>query len=382
MKTVIGGGLAGLTAAIALAKNGAKVRLVEHARNLGGRAMTNLIDGFRLNLGPHALYLDGCANQTLTNWGISPPGEKPDVAGRSFLVYRGEKHNAPLGLKDLVVSSLFTVGEKLDAGNALRKLSSNIPPDPNLSVSQWLEAEVRTEKVRQLILTYVRVSTYSNQPELMSAQTAFRQFQMAAKSGVRYIDGGWQTMIDQMAEHARELGVRIETGVEVKDIPAGAILAIPPQQVTTLTGMKFDGILPMRMACLDLGLTELPPDAAAFALGVDEPIYYSVHSLWAKMAKGPQAVVHIGKYLGASTGTREELEHFADILMPGWRERVLVARFLPEMTVAHTGVWVNRPRPDVRSVPGVFIAGDWVGNRGMLADAAVASGLEAAAYAA
>ena len=51
--TVVGGGLAGLTAAIACVEGGAKVRLLEGHATLGGRARSE--DGpYKANLGPHA----------------------------------------------------------------------------------------------------------------------------------------------------------------------------------------------------------------------------------------------------------------------------------------------------------------------------------------
>ena len=52
---VVGGGLAGLTAANALAAEGRKVVLLEQSEHLGGRAMTRQDRGYLLNLGPHAL---------------------------------------------------------------------------------------------------------------------------------------------------------------------------------------------------------------------------------------------------------------------------------------------------------------------------------------
>ena len=74
---------------------------------------------------------------------------------------------------------------------------------------------------------------------------------------------------------------------------------------------------------------------------------------------------------------RAQLEGFADVLMPGWRDCVRHARFLPEMHVTQA-VHGLEGRPDVDAIDGVRIAGDWVGPEGMLSDAAVASGRRAA----
>src|SRR5271154_715894 len=56
--TIVGGGLAGLSAAITCAEGGAAVSLLEAHSALGGRARSG--DGpYKANFGPHALYKDG-----------------------------------------------------------------------------------------------------------------------------------------------------------------------------------------------------------------------------------------------------------------------------------------------------------------------------------
>ena len=67
---VVGGGLAGLSAAVAAAKAGAAVTLFDARRDLGGRARTHQSDGFARNQGPHALYRVGAARATLRRWGV------------------------------------------------------------------------------------------------------------------------------------------------------------------------------------------------------------------------------------------------------------------------------------------------------------------------
>ena len=48
---VVGGGLAGLAASVYLARGGRTVTVFEKRRDLGGRAITSLRQGFRFNLG-------------------------------------------------------------------------------------------------------------------------------------------------------------------------------------------------------------------------------------------------------------------------------------------------------------------------------------------
>ncbi len=103
------------------------------------------------------------------------------------------------------------------------------------------------------------------------------------------------------------------------------------------------------------------------------------------------AVVHVMKYLGGgaaepAAAVEGELEEFLEQLQPGWATHVLARRFLPGMTVSHglpcadgNGL-SGRPSVTVLEHPNAFLAGDWVGAEGMLADASAASAVAAAQH--
>ncbi len=76
---VVGGGLAGLTAAVYLGRAGHRVTVIEKATALGGRAVTQEKGGFSMNLGAHALYCDGAARRVLDALGVAAPGKPPPV---------------------------------------------------------------------------------------------------------------------------------------------------------------------------------------------------------------------------------------------------------------------------------------------------------------
>jgi phytoene dehydrogenase-like protein len=147
--------------------------------------------------------------------------------------------------------------------------------------------------------------------------------------------------------------------------------------------------LPVYAACLDLGLSRLPKPKATFALGMDQPLYLSVHSAVARLAPEGAATIHVAKYLPTGDAadpraTERELEGILDLVQPGWREIVVQRRFLPHMAVAHLlptaamGGTAGRPTAEVPGIANLFIAGDWVGSEGLLADASLASGKRAA----
>ena len=68
---VIGGGLAGLTAAILAGRAGQSVILFERGSQPGGRASTQSKEGFHFNQGPRALYRAGEGVEVLRELGIS-----------------------------------------------------------------------------------------------------------------------------------------------------------------------------------------------------------------------------------------------------------------------------------------------------------------------
>ena len=82
---------------------------------------------------------------------------------------------------------------------------------------------------------------------------------------------------------------------------------------------------------------------------------------------------------------RARCEAFADRVRPGWREDAVHIGFQRRLVAAfdqprpETGGMAGRPSAAVPGLPGVCVAGDWVGPVGLLADASVASGRAAGA---
>src|SRR5215471_2249576 len=77
---VVGAGLAGLAAAATAARAGARVVVVD-SRSPGGRARTDVLDGFAFNQGPHALYLSAPGSRVLRDLDAVPTGAKPPTSG-------------------------------------------------------------------------------------------------------------------------------------------------------------------------------------------------------------------------------------------------------------------------------------------------------------
>ena len=147
--------------------------------------------------------------------------------------------------------------------------------------------------------------------------------------------------------------------------------------------------IPARVACFDVALRRLPKPQHLLALGIDCPLYYSVHSAWAKLAPEGSALIHTMRFLrpgerAEPEATKQELEALLDVLQPGWREEVMEHSFLPQMVAsnaivqARQGGLRGRPGPAVSGIHNLYVAGDWVGAEGQLAEACFASASHAA----
>lgn len=399
---VVGGGLAGLTAATLLARGGRSVTLLE-AGHLGGRASTEVRNGFRFNFGPHAVYRAGALWRVLSRLGANVAGHSPGSPGAALR--GGKRHLLPRDAETLLRTTLFGVGARLEAADVVGALPTLDPTElANVSVGEWLSG-LKHEEVRQFMAAMIRLGTFSgDERQSMGAAAAQLQLGMA---GVLYLDDGWSSMAAELERLGREAGAEIRRGapvtrVEIADGVRGVtledgsfleaevvVLAVSPSAAARMAGMGSalekwaDTLIPVRLASLDIGLRKLPNPEAPFALGMDEPLYLSVHGPAARLAPEGGATLHVARYLGADEearpGVELELEALLDEMQPGWRNELVERRFLRHVTVSHAlptaamGGTAGRPGPAVPGIPNLYVIGDWVGPEGLLSDASVES---------
>jgi phytoene dehydrogenase-like protein len=174
-------------------------------------------------------------------------------------------------------------------------------------------------------------------------------------------------------------------GPDSKEQPRGTaltadtvLLAVEPSTARQLIGeVSWPEMTPVLLSTLDVALSKLPQPKKTFALGIDRPLYFSVHSRWAQLTPKGGALIHVSRYGG---GDEAELETLLDEMQPGWRDSVVHCRFLPSMVVSNAlmpPAPATRPSP-ITPVRGLYLAGDWVGDVGLLSDAALASARSAA----
>lgn len=406
---VVGGGLAGLAAAAYLARGGRRVALFEKAAAIGGRAVSQEHAGYRFNLGAHALYSKTHAVQVLKELGVRYTGGTP-TGVRS--ISGGESYVAPVDPTTLLRTRLLNSSAKWEAGRMFLKIQlADATKLGKISLREWLDREVRHDEVRRMLEATARVTTYTDCPGELSAGAAIEQLQQVAKGKVIYVDGGWQTLVDGLEKVARNAGVQMRGGVRVEAVessPGGVtgvrladgtlfaaravVVAAGPQDAARLVVGQGKGnsalqswarsAMPLKAACLDVALRKLPNPKNRVAFSLDRPLFLTTQSEFSKIAPNGGALLHALKYLDPcvaqdAEANKRELEDWVSSMQPGWRNEVVECRYLPNPIVSNAmpttaqGGTAGRPGPQVPGIDGLYVAGDWVGPKGILASASL-----------
>ncbi|MEZ5144675.1 MAG: hypothetical protein R2726_19500 [Acidimicrobiales bacterium] len=364
-----------------------------------------------LNQGPHGLYDRGRFRQVLAELGVPVTGAPPDVA-HGWVWSHGAAHRIPTGLWSLLRTSAVGAGAKVALARLLATLPSVDPaPLSDLSFEQWLDRVRLAAGARPLVRMLARIATYSAAPDRISADAAVAQLQLALR-GVTYVDGGWQRLVDGLVAAADRAGVRRrpdlgaatrlrrQDGGWVVATMAGTVRAAAvvlaagsPSSAAALLGRDpgwtSSAGPTVHASCLDLGLRRPAPRGILF--GVEEPLYLATHAGGGAGAAGPapgardaeppaRRGARSGRHPRRAVGPRPE----------GRDHRRRRARRAvpaphagdPRAARARAGRRGRTAPVAVPGEPGLFVAGDWVGDRGLLADAAAASATRASELAA
>ncbi|WP_263168818.1 NAD(P)-binding protein [Streptomyces sp. SCSIO ZS0520] len=373
--TVVGGGFAGLTAAITAAEGGAEVTLHEAHRSLGGRARTAEAEGrYRTNDGPHALYNGGAhwawlrARNLIGRLAPLSPVE----ALRLRLHHRGRLHRLPpLGMLRL-----------------LGRSPAKAPVDADFL--GWATGEVGPTGARAAA-HYAAVALFHHDPGALSAAFVQERLRRATKlpPEAHYPRGGWSSVIERMAAHARDLGVRTETGARLDRLPEDGPVVVATSLAAARSLLDDESLSwpSGRTVLLDLAVRARRGDAFALS-DLDAPGWIERFSAFdpTLAPAGEQLIqgqIPIGPGQGKAEGTARA-EHLLDLGMPGWRDRLTWRRTsLAEGrtgAVDHPGTtW--RDRPAIDRGDGVFLAGDQVAAPGVLSEVSFHSAVEAATLA-
>ncbi|MGW1512298.1 FAD-dependent oxidoreductase [Streptomyces sp. NPDC002394] len=372
--TIIGGGFAGLTAAITAAEAGTEVTVHEAHRTLGGRGRT-AGGPYRTNEGPHALYNGGPHWTWLEQRGLIPPlAVLPTAEALRFRVHRdgAVRRTPPL--------SLF---------RQARRSPEQAPVD--LDFRTWVTG-LAGERTARVAASYSGVALFHHDPGSLSARFVQERLHRAAAlpPEAHYIRGGWGELIERMATRARELGVRIETSSRVDTLPLGGGPVIVATALPAAARLLGDPSLTWesgRTVLFDLALRTRKGDPFVVS-DLDAPGWVERFTAQdPSLAPAGQQLVQAQLPIAPDASKADGVAHgerLLDLGFPGWREREAWRR--ESVSQGRTGA-VDRPgttwrdRPAVDRGDGVYLVGDQVAAPGVLSEVSFTSAVEAVSLA-
>jgi phytoene dehydrogenase-like protein len=369
--TVMGGGVAGLTAAITCAEHGADVRLLEARETVGGRARST--EGrYKANLGPHAVYKGGVLWDWLTERDLMPPLARPLLTGARFH-YEGAIHRTP-------PLSLIPPGLRLRGRMA--------PVDQDFRSWVTDHSDARTA---DLLSSLAGVYTFHHDPGELSAAFVWERTQrllLSARPPARFVVGGWNMLVEALERHARSLGVAIVTGERVDALPdLPVIVALELRDARALLGDETLQWLSGRTLCLDLGLHERRGDPWIVSDLESSGWIERYTAQDASLAPAGEHLVQAQMPIRPTEDADDaaaRLEQLLDASFEDWRDRVTWRR--RQVMDGRSGAldlpgttW--RDRPAIDRGDGIFLCGDQVAAPGCLSEVSWASAIDAGALA-
>lgn len=366
--TIIGGGLAGLTAAIACAESGRGVRLLEAHETLGGRARAQA-GPYKANFGPHVIYKDGPLWDWLAERDLLPAYAGPPLAGIRFRWQGKVRRTPPLGSVPAV----------------LRLRGRRAPVETDFR--SWV-ASHSDERTAAMLSAAAGVYTFHHDPGELSAAFVWGhsvRVLLSPPPTARYLIGGWGSLVGALEDRVRRLGVEVATGRRVEALPGGpTIVATELAAARALLGDDSLAWPSADTVCIDLGLRRRRGDPFIVS-DLDQAGWVERFSA-ADPSLAPQGEELVQAQLPLRPGESADaaglrLERLLDASLPGRRERETWRR--RQLMSGRTGPldypgksW--RDRPAIDRGGGVFLAGDMVAAPGLLSEVAWASAVEAA----
>jgi hypothetical protein len=363
---IVGGGIAGLVAAIELASHGQKVSLYERQPGLGGLATTSN-DGYRANIGPRALYTNNPLYPWLVDRGLLPDLARPGLRDLSaFGFVEGSRVRRPLRVLP----------------TAIPRLRTEAPVGP--SYREWA-TERFGESTAGRLIGLASLPLFHHDPGVLSAASVQRVLRDAFLDGkVTYIRGGWNRLSHTLTQAARSVGVDIHTDADITALPEPpVVLAIPLPAARRLLDDPLLDWPSAPTALLDVGVRRGIRRPAAF--GLDTHTYAARYTHWdANLAPSGHDLIQAQTGLGPDERLDAgvaRIEDHLDVAFPAWR----VAETWRHRAVMKNGAGPADPpgttwrdRPSVERGDGIYIVNDRVARPGLLSGVAVRAALDVA----
>lgn len=204
---VVGAGAGGLLAAARLAYAGYRTLVVERLDEVGGRASTKDIDGFKVNVGAIVIEVGGITEETFAEVGAEFDVRSPIPP----LLYRvGEKNlDVTRGGWGLLLRNLTRQGAKLLSGIGAARKDEGLPQDDGLSTADWVAKYSKNEAV-QGVFRNMCASIFSVGSDELPARvfltyftrkSAFKKFGFCPEGTV----GVWRSLAAAFQAHGGQL---------------------------------------------------------------------------------------------------------------------------------------------------------------------------------
>jgi 15-cis-phytoene desaturase len=412
---VVGGGLAGLSAAARLAAQGYSVTLLEKTPKPGGRAITIPLKGFNFNFGAHAIY--GRDRSVLRRY-ERELGLKVDwqpFSPRKVIYDEGESTTVmPATLEGVLRTRVLDAQHKLrfvyEIAQTIGALEQG---ESGVRIGDYLAPQ--PAPLRKLLLDLASSNFFTSEPERIPSPLYFQYYRRLFTSTrpVSYIGGGWQSIVDGFAEiltrHggtivARERAQRVvvEDG-RVSEVEGKAdtyradrfIFCVPPSELQLLFAgtpqlplfEEFGRYRPTEVVVYDIGLDRR----------IERPFTYVYHrpgrgyitdiSYYDRTCVPPggqllQAVTYLSSREVAAGGADAKvafIESLYDKHYPGWRNRLVARRISKRATVQEIKCVDDQRLMPVKfySLDNAYFAGDWCEGEGQLSELSFSSAYEA-----
>jgi squalene-associated FAD-dependent desaturase len=398
---VIGGGLAGITAALRLADAGASVVLHEAKPRLGGltHSFRRDLEGssIRVDNGQH-VFLRCCTSyrallDRLGVTGLTHLQPRLDVTVRSEASSRVGRLRrgslpAPLHLGPALATypwlGAAAKARVVPAALALGRVDRDAPAADETSFGAWLGAHGQSPRAVEALWDLIGVATLNATADQASLALAATVFQLGLLDRADAADIGWSTVPlqelhgDSGLRALGEAGVEVRTGSKVTDLSAldaeAVVVAVPPTDAARL--------LPADALDLPAGWAQALGSSPIINLHLvydrqvlDEPFTAAVDSplQWVFDRTSHAGLTH-GQYVAVSLSAADDLvdlpvarlqERFlphVEALLPRARGAVLRDFFVTRERHAtfRPAPGTGRFRPSARTTRrGLYVAGAW-----------------------
>jgi squalene-associated FAD-dependent desaturase len=268
---VVGGGLAGMSAALAAADAGADVVLIERRPSLGGLTSSIVRNGLSFDNGQH-VFLRCCTAymEFLERVGateavyLQPRLDLPVLSpGGARSRIRRMSLPAPLHLLwSLGVYRHLSLGDRARLGRAALALRRLDPDDPALdrtSFGQWLRHHGQSERAIENLWNLIALPTLNLAADEASLALATKVFRLGLLDRADGGDIGWSKV--PLAELHGEHGARAldAAGVET-------VLGSPAGSIVCTAGAQFEILAADRRLVADAVIVATPPRVTAALL--------------------------------------------------------------------------------------------------------------------